>query len=347
MSLPRISIVVPVYNEQENIAPLFEAISESMANYDGDWDVVIVNDGSRDQTAAELNRCVKQYGDKFLHVELQRNFGQTAAMQAGIDEASGDLIATMDGDLQNDPADIPRIVKELIERDLDLLQGWRKNRQDHMVSRKLPSRLANKLIQRVSGVMLDDYGCSLKVYRADVLKQIRLYGEMHRFIPVWMATVCPPHRIGQTVVNHRARMAGESKYGISRTFRVIIDLVSVFFFLKFRARPGHFFGSIGLWVGGIGGLMLTYLGLLKFVFGQDIGNRPMLLIASLLIIASLQFLTTGVLSEILSRIFFQTTNVKSYTVRKPLTCEYSAQIQEQKAAEKIAKQEDATKQENV
>lgn len=142
-------------------------------------------------------------------------------------------------------------------------------------------------------------------------------------------------------------MAGESKYGISRTFRVIIDLVSVFFFLKFRARPGHFFGSIGLWVGGIGGLMLTYLGLLKFVFGQDIGNRPMLLIASLLIIASLQFLTTGVLSEILSRIFFQTTNVKSYTVRKPLTCEYSAQIQEQKAAEKIAKQEDATKQENV
>ncbi|ABD81032.1 glycosyltransferase family 2 protein [Saccharophagus degradans] len=347
MSLPSISIVVPVYNEQENIAPLFEAISESMANYDGDWDVVIVNDGSRDQTAAELNRCVKQYGDKFLHVELQRNFGQTAAMQAGIDEACGDLIATMDGDLQNDPADIPRIVKELIERDLDLLQGWRKNRQDHMVSRKLPSRLANKLIQRVSGVMLDDYGCSLKVYRADVLKQIRLYGEMHRFIPVWMATVCPPHRIGQTVVNHRARMAGESKYGISRTFRVIIDLVSVFFFLKFRARPGHFFGSIGLWVGGIGGLMLTYLGLLKFVFGQDIGNRPMLLIASLLIIASLQFLTTGVLSEILSRIFFQTTNVKSYTVRKPLTCEYSAQIQEQKAAEKIAKQEDATKQENV
>lgn len=347
MSLPSISIVVPVYNEQENIAPLFEAISESMANYDGDWDVVIVNDGSRDQTAAELNRCVKQYGDKFLHIELQRNFGQTAAMQAGIDEASGDLIATMDGDLQNDPADIPRIVKELIERDLDLLQGWRKNRQDHMVSRKLPSRLANKLIQRVSGVMLDDYGCSLKVYRADVLKQIRLYGEMHRFIPVWMATVCPPHRIGQTVVNHRARMAGESKYGISRTFRVIIDLVSVFFFLKFRARPGHFFGSIGLWVGGIGGLMLTYLGLLKFVFGQDIGNRPMLLIASLLIIASLQFLTTGVLSEILSRIFFQTTNVKSYTVRKPLTCEYSAQIQEQKAAEKIAKQEDATKQENV
>lgn len=339
MSLPSISIVVPVYNEQENIAPLFTAISDSMANYDGDWDVVIVNDGSRDQTAAELNRCVKEYGDKFLHVELQRNFGQTAAMQAGIDEASGDLIATMDGDLQNDPADIPRIVKELIERDLDLLQGWRKNRQDSMVSRKLPSRLANKLIQRVSGVMLDDYGCSLKVYRADVLKQIRLYGEMHRFIPVWMATVCPPHRIGQTVVNHRARMAGESKYGISRTFRVVIDLVSVFFFLKFRARPGHFFGSIGLWVGGIGGLMLSYLGLLKFMFGQDIGNRPMLLIASLLIIASLQFLTTGVLSEILSRIFFQTTNVKSYTVRKPLKCEYSALVQEQKAAEKADQQE--------
>lgn len=330
MSLPSISIVVPVYNEQENIAPLFQAISESMQEYDGDWDVVIVNDGSRDKTAQEVNRCVNEFGSKFQHIELQRNFGQTAAMQAGIDEAKGDLIATMDGDLQNDPADIPRIVKELIERDLDLLQGWRKNRQDHMVSRKLPSRLANKLIQKVSGVMLDDYGCSLKVYRADVLKQIRLYGEMHRFIPVWMATVCPPHRIGQTVVNHRARMAGESKYGISRTFRVIIDLVSVFFFLKFRARPGHFFGSIGLWVGGIGAIMMSYLGLLKFVFGQDIGNRPMLLIASLLIIASLQFLTTGVLSEILSRIFFQTTNVKSYTVRKPLQCEYSNTLVKQK-----------------
>ncbi len=315
-----------MYNEEDNVRPLFEALTEGLKEYNGDWSAILVNDGSRDKTGMRLNECASEFGEHFQHIELQRNFGQTAAMQAGIDAAETELIATMDGDLQNDPADIPRLVKELLSRDLDLLQGWRKNRQDALVSRKVPSRLANKLIQRVSGVKLDDYGCSLKVYRADVLKQIRIYGEMHRFIPVWMATVCPPHRIGQTVVNHRARLTGESKYGISRTFRVILDLVSVFFFLKFRARPGHFFGSIGLWVGALGGLLLTYLAFVKFILGEDIGNRPLLLIASLLVIASLQFLTTGVLSEILSRIFFQTTNVSSYKIRKPLSCDYSAEI---------------------
>jgi len=318
MSLPSITIVVPVYNEEHNIAPLFKAINDAMLLYRGEWKAIIVNDGSRDGTSKILTECVEQNGDRFRHIELQRNFGQTAAMQAGIDETDTELLATMDGDLQNDPTDIPRLVEELLDRDLDLLQGWRKNRQDHLVSRKVPSRIANKIIQRVSGVKLDDYGCSLKIYRADAVKQIRLYGEMHRFIPVWMATVCPPHRIGQSVVNHRERLSGESKYGISRTFRVIIDLVSVFFFLKFRARPGHFFGAIGLWLGTIGGLLFTHLAFVKFVLGEDIGGRPLLLVASLLIIASLQFMTTGILSEILSRIFFQTTNVKSYKIRKPL-----------------------------
>lgn len=326
MPLPSLTIVVPMYNEEGNVRPLFEALEESMGSYDGEWFAILVNDGSRDKTSAYLNECVIEYGTKYKHIELQRNFGQTAAMQAGIDAAETELIATMDGDLQNDPADIPRLVKELLIRDLDLLQGWRKNRQDALVSRKVPSRIANKIIQRVSGVKLDDYGCSLKVYRTDALKQIRLYGEMHRFIPVWMATVCPPHRIGQAVVNHRARMSGTSKYGISRTFRVVIDLLSVFFFLKFRARPGHFFGSIGLWVGMAGGLLLVYLAGVKFIAGEDIGQRPMLLGASLLIIASLQFLTTGVLSEILSRIFFQTTNVRSYKIRKPLECDFDDDI---------------------
>lgn len=335
MSLPSLTIVVPMYNEEDNVEPLFEALQGAMQDYEGDWKAIIVNDGSKDRTSNRLNSAVDKYGERFRHIELQRNFGQTAAMQAGIDETDTDLIATMDGDLQNDPADIPRLVKELLTRDLDLLQGWRKNRKDALVSRKLPSRLANKLIQRVSGVHLDDYGCSLKVYRADVVKQIRLYGEMHRFIPIWMATVCPPHRIGQTVVNHRARLTGESKYGISRTFRVLIDLLSVFFFLKYRARPGHFFGSIGLWVGMIGGLLLTYLGIIKYVFDQDIGNRPLLLVANLLIIASLQFLTTGVLSEILSRIFFQTTNVKSYKVRKSLVCDFSPESEKDASVDAI------------
>ena len=329
MQLPSLTIVVPMYNEEDNVRPLFNAIKDALAGYQGDWFAIIVNDGSRDKTAARLNECVDEFGEHFQHIELQRNFGQTAAMQAGIDAAQTELIATMDGDLQNDPADIPRLVMELLSRDLDLLQGWRKNRQDALVSRKLPSRIANKIIQRVSGVQLDDYGCSLKVYRADVLKQIRIYGEMHRFIPVWMATVCPPHRIGQTPVHHRARVAGESKYGISRTFRVIIDLLTAFFFLKFRARPGHFFGSIGLGVGMLGGVLMSYLVFIKVVLGEDIGDRPMLMFASILLIASLQFLTTGVVSEILSRIFFQTTNVKSYKIRKPLSCEYNPDFHEQ------------------
>ena len=330
MSLPSVTIVVPMYNEEGNVEPLFKAIEQAMQQYDGHWQAIVVNDGSRDQTAVKLNACVEHYGTQFQHIELQRNFGQTAAMQAGIDACESDLIVTMDGDLQNDPADIPRIVKELLTRDLDLLQGWRKNRQDHLVSRKLPSRLANKLIQRVSGVKLDDYGCSLKVYRADVLKQIRLYGEMHRFIPIWMAMVCPPHRIGQIEVNHHARTSGESKYGIGRTFRVLIDLLSVFFFLKFRARPGHFFGNIGLWLGTIGMILISHLAIVKFAFGQDIGNRPLLLVAILLIIASMQFLTTGVVSEILSRIFFQTTNVRSYKIRKPLVCDLNNEKTETK-----------------
>ncbi|WP_188151430.1 glycosyltransferase family 2 protein [Teredinibacter waterburyi] len=329
MQLPSLTIVVPMYNEEDNVRPLFTAIKDALTGYQGDWFAIIVNDGSRDKTAARLNECVDEFGEQFQHIELQRNFGQTAAMQAGIDAAKTELIATMDGDLQNDPADIPRLVMELLSRDLDLLQGWRKNRQDALVSRKLPSRIANKIIQRVSGVKLDDYGCSLKVYRADVLKQIRIYGEMHRFIPVWMATVCPPHRIGQTPVHHRARVAGESKYGISRTFRVIIDLLTAFFFLKFRARPGHFFGSIGLGVGMLGGVLMSYLVFLKVFLGEDIGDRPMLMFASILLIASLQFLTTGVVSEILSRIFFQTTNVKSYKIRKPLSCEYNPDFQKQ------------------
>ncbi|WP_018274688.1 glycosyltransferase family 2 protein [Teredinibacter turnerae] len=342
MLLPSLTVVIPVYNEEDNVKPLFEALQSALESYAGDWFVIIVNDGSRDGTSARMNACVDEYGERFQHIELQRNFGQTAAMQAGIDAAQTELIATMDGDLQNDPADIPRLVRELLERDLDLLQGWRKHRQDAMVSRKLPSRIANKLIQRVSGVKLDDYGCSLKVYRADVVKQIRLYGEMHRFIPVWMATVCPPHRIGQTNVNHRARMAGESKYGISRTFRVVIDLVTVFFFLKFRARPGHFFGSIGLWVGMIGGALMSYLVFIKIFLGADIGDRPLLLFASIMIIASLQFLTTGVLSEILSRIFFQTTNVRSYKVRKPLMCDLTDAPKETEKAQDSAPQTNAT-----
>ncbi len=312
---PSISLVIPMYKEEDNAKLLVERVHEGMASYPGVWEVICVDDGSPDQTIARLHDAQNEYGRHLRVVELQRNYGQTAAMQAGIDAARGQLIATMDGDLQNDPMDIPRMVEELLERDLDLLQGWRKDRQDAAIKRKLPSKIANRIIAKVTGVMLHDYGCSLKVYRASVLKQVRLFGEMHRFIPVWVAGVTSPHRIGETVVTHHARQFGESKYGISRTFRVIIDLLSVFFFLRYRAKPGHFFGSIGLGLGFLGTLILTWLGFVKFVLGEDIGNRPLLIAGIFLVIMALQFITTGVLSEMLSRIFFQGTDGKNYVVR--------------------------------
>nr|WP_281423911.1 glycosyltransferase family 2 protein [Oceanobacter mangrovi] len=299
------SIVIPMYNEIDNVGPMIARVHEALSQYNGQWELLIVDDGSTDGTPQALQQESEKYGSHVRVVELRRNFGQTAAMQAGIDEARGELIATLDGDLQNDPKDIPRMVDHLLERDLDLLTGWRKNRKDDLVMRKIPSRIANRLIGKITGVRINDYGCSLKVYRASVIKQVRLYGEMHRFIPAWVAAVVPPSRIGEIVVSHHARTAGTSKYGISRTFRVILDLLSVYFFMRYRSRPGHFFGMIGLSMGSVGALLLTYLAFVKFVIGDDIGGRPMFLIAVLCVIAALQFLTTGVMSELISRTYFE------------------------------------------
>ena len=328
---PSLSIVIPMYKEEENAELMIARVHEGLADYPGQWEVICVDDGSPDNTIEKLKSAQEEYGRHVRVVELQRNYGQTAAMQAGIDASRGDLIATLDGDLQNDPNDIPRMVEELIERNLDLLQGWRKDRQDAALKRKLPSRIANRLIAKVTGVTLHDYGCSLKVYRASVLKQIRLYGEMHRFIPVWVAGVTSPHKIGETVVTHHARQFGESKYGISRTFRVVIDLLSVFFFLRYRARPGHFFGSIGLALGFFGSLILTWLAFVKFVLGDDIGGRPLLIVGIFLVIMALQFLTTGVLSEMLSRIFFQGSEGKNYVVRNEAWRAYGEAWQDKKS----------------
>jgi glycosyltransferase involved in cell wall biosynthesis len=299
-----LSVVIPLYQERDNVVPLLEAVHLGLAACPRPWELICVDDGSADGTAERLVEAAAGFGPHVRVIRLRRNFGQTAAMQAGIDAARGDLIATLDGDLQNDPADIPRMVRELEERDLDLLQGWRRQRHDDPV-RKLFSRTANRLIGAVTGLRLHDYGCSLKVYRAEVLKHVRLLGEMHRFIPVWVAAVTSPSRIGETEVHHRARARGSSKYGLSRTFRVVLDLLAAFFFLRFRARPGHFFGGIGLALGVLGGVLLTYLAIVKFVYGADIGNRPLLLVAVSLSLASLQFLTTGVLAELLSRTFFE------------------------------------------
>lgn len=305
LSRPSLSVVIPMYKEEENVAPMLAAVHAGLQDYGAPWELICVDDGSPDTTGAHLLAAAREYGPHVHVIRFARNQGQTGAMQAGIDAARGTVIATLDGDLQNDPADIPRMVDELRARDLDLLQGRRTHRQDAVISRKLPSRIANRLIAKVTGVALHDYGCSLKVYRADIIKRVRLYGEMHRFIPVWAAMVTAPARIGETDVNHRAREFGSSKYGISRTFRVILDLLTVFFFLRYRKRPGHFFGSIGLALGALGGLAMAWLLFDKFLLDEDIGNRPLLLVAILLLVFSIQFLTTGVVAEMLVRIFDQ------------------------------------------
>ncbi len=307
-----VSIVVPVYNEEKSLRPLVQTIDHSLGPVDFDWELLLVNDGSTDRSLHVAKDLQKEYGPKLRIIALKRNFGQTPAMQAGIEQSRGDYIITLDGDLQNDPSDIPRMVKRLIDRDLDLLVGWRKHRKDNMVIRKIPSKIANWLIGKTTGVKLNDYGCSLKVYRGNVIRNVKLYGEMHRFIPAWVAIDVPVDRIEEVEVTHHARQFGESKYSILRAYRVILDLIVVIFFMKYRTRPSHFFGPIGLAFGTIGSLMMLNLGIDKFITGNDIGGRPMLIIAVLLIVMSMQFITTGLLAEMISRTYYESSNRSTY-----------------------------------
>jgi glycosyltransferase involved in cell wall biosynthesis len=311
-----LSLVVPVFNEEESVGPLVDRICLAMARYSDRWELILIDDGSTDATLVNARKHIGREGLTLRIVELQRNFGQTAAMQAGIDAATGRLIATMDGDLQNDPKDIPSMVAELERRELDLLVGWRRNRQDGLLLRKIPSWCANYLIGRITGVKLHDYGCSLKIYRASIIKQVKLMGEMHRFIPAWVAGVVPSSRIGEMAVTHHARQHGQSKYGISRTFRVILDLLSVMFFMRYKARPGHFFGSLGLGLGGISALVMLYLFVDKFVLGNDIGTRPMLMVGIVFMLSSVQLITTGILAEMIARTYYRDDTSPNYIVRQ-------------------------------
>lgn len=320
-NIPDLSLVVPIFNEEDSVGPLIERVAEAMLSYHAGWELILVDDGSTDATIANARAYLSRPGLNLKIVALQRNFGQTAAMQAGIDTAKGRLIATLDGDLQNDPKDIPMLISELERRELDLLVGWRKNRQDGLFLRKVPSWIANRLIGKITGVRLHDYGCSLKIYRASIIKQVKLTGEMHRFIPAWVAGVVPSTRIGEMAVTHHARQFGASKYGISRTFRVILDLLSVMFFMRYKARPGHFFGSLGLGLGALATVILFYLSIDKFILGNDIGTRPMLMVGVVLLLSSVQMITTGILAEMIARLYYRDEQTPNYIVGKTYTSE--------------------------
>lgn len=309
----KISVIAPVFNEKENLISFTNSVKKTMNDLGQEWELIIIDDGSTDGSA-DLIKELSMH-PRVRSLILSKNYGQTTAIQAGFDNALGKFFVTLDSDLQNDPKDIPALLQKLIDENLDLVVGWRKDRKDNYFLRNFPSMIANRLIANITGVKLHDYGCSLKAYRAEVLREVRLYGEMHRFIPAWMATKIPPSKISEMIVSHHPRVAGVSKYGISRTFRVFVDLISVFFFMRFFSRPGHFFGLIGLMLSAIGSIILIYLVSLKFIYGLDIGDRPLLIAGTLLVVVGIQLISLGVIGEILSRTYFASSKEKSYFVR--------------------------------
>ncbi len=305
-------MVIPLYNEEGNVAKLYAELCSVAERGKLNCEFVFVDDGSTDQTREKLTEVAS--GDSRVKLVIfRRNFGQTAAMAAGLDYATGDIVVTLDGDLQNDPAEVPAMIAKLDEG-YDLVAGWRKNRQDKLISRKIPSLLANRLISRTTHVNLHDYGCTLKVMRGELAKNINLYGEMHRFIPALAAEFGA--RIAEVPVNHRPRIHGTSKYGISRTFRVLLDLLTVKFFLGYSTRPLHMFGFLGFTTTGVGALLFLNLCIQRFFFSMPIGNRPMLLVSTIMVLIGLQFVCFGLLAEILTRTYHESQNKKIYTVRE-------------------------------
>jgi glycosyltransferase involved in cell wall biosynthesis len=309
-----ISIVLPVLNEEDNIQPLYDELSGVLRELGREYEIIFIDDGSTDRTF-ELLKALRESDRHVRVIRFRRNFGQTAAMSAGFDHAHGEVVITMDADRQNDPRDIPRLL-EKIEEGYDLVSGWRYQRKDAMLLRKLPSMIANKIISYTTDVKLHDYGCTLKAFKKDVAKNIELYGEMHRFIPAiasWLGVT-----IAEVKVNHRARVAGSSKYGISRTIRVILDLITVKFLLSYSARPLQFFGLIGLICGAVGFILSLYMTIQRLFFGVELADRPLLLLAVLLIFMGLQFITFGLLGEMQTRTYHEAQNKPIYVIREIL-----------------------------
>ena len=310
---PELSIVIPIRNESPNIRPLYDELMAALGATGRSVEVIVIDDGSTDDSFAQLASL--QAADPRLRViRFRRNFGQTAAFAAGFAFARGRLVVTSDGDLQNDPHDIERMARMADDEGYDIVCGWRKDRKDTFVTRRIPSMLANRLISWATGVALHDYGCSLKIFRAEVVKPLRLYGEMHRFLPAIASE--QGVRIAEVVVNHRARRAGTSKYGLSRTIRVVLDLVTVKFLLSYSTRPLQIFGLLGLLAGGAGAAITAYLGWVRLILHQPIADRPLLLLGVLLAFTGVQFLTFGLLAELMARTYYESQNKPTYVIRE-------------------------------
>jgi glycosyltransferase involved in cell wall biosynthesis len=312
---PELSVVIPIYNEEENVANLVREFREALTAWGRPFELILVDDGSTDRSF-ELLKGLQQTAPELRVIQFRRNFGQTAAFAAGFAYARGRLVATADGDLQNDPKDIPMMVARLENEGLDIVAGWRKNRQDAFIHRKLPSMMANRLISWSTGVRLQDYGCSLKIFRSEVVKPLKLYGEMHRFLPALASEMGV--KIAEQAVNHRARTAGRSKYGISRTIRVVLDLLTVKFLLSYSTRPLQMFGPIGIGTGGLGAAILVYLAYAKFILHQGIGERPLLMFGVLFVVMGVQLLSFGLLAEVQARTYHESQNKPIYVVRTVL-----------------------------
>jgi len=309
-----LSVVIPLYNEEKNLEPLYQQLKAALDGAGREYEIIIVDDGSTDRSFEVLKR-LHEDDERLKVIRFRRNFGQTAAFAAGFDHSQGEVVITMDADLQNDPADIPLLLRK-IEEGYDVVSGWRLPRQDPFLTRRLPSMIANWLISQVTGVHLHDYGCSLKAYRREVVKNVQLYGELHRFIPAlasWMGI-----SVAEVSVRHYPRRFGRSKYGLSRTSRVLLDLLTVRFLLSYSTRPIHIFGGLGLISFAVGIGLGGYLSFVKFVLGQNIGDRPLLLLAILLMVLGVQLISMGLLGEMMVRTYYEVLNKPTYVVREVL-----------------------------
>ena len=316
---PEISVVVPMRNESPNVAELHAGLSAVLDGFGRPYEILVIDDGSTDDTFAKL-AALQRRNPRLRVIRFRRNFGQTAAFAAGFARARGRYIVTFDGDLQNDPADIPAMIEKIAEGP-DIVAGWRKERKDAFLNRRLPSMIANTVISFATGVKLHDYGCSLKVFRAEVVKSMKLYGEMHRFLPAIAAEQGVD--IVEHVVNHRKRIHGKSKYGISRTIRVVLDLMTVKFLSSYSTRPLQMFGGVGFGMGLFGAIICAYMAYLKIVYNPGIANRPLLLLGVLLILGGINLVMTGLLGEMLSRTYHESQNKPIYVIREVLEAETS------------------------